>query len=502
MNITIDRTSRIPIYLQIVRQLRALILAGTLPAGTKLPPERRLARAIGVNRSTVLNAYSELKADALVESHVGRGTMVLPLASSPEVEDAGRNPEWRQFFRSETGYSRDPLIRDLLEMIERPDVVSLALGLPAPELVPLAAIQELLDRLLGEMGASLLLHCPTEGISPLRDVLSQWLCRRGIRCSPAEVLILSGSQQGLDLAARVFLSAGDEVVVEEPTYLGALQVFRSAGVRLVGIPMDDQGMRTDLLARILERRRPKLIYTLPTFQNPSGTVMGPERRAHLLRLAEEYNVPILEDDPYSELSYDAPPPDSLTAMDTGRRVMYLSTFSKILFPGLRVGWLVAPRAVIRQFALVKQSIDLHTNTPGQWLMERFLSRELVTPHLARVREAYRRRRDVMEETLLESPPPGFTWRKPAGGFYFWCRCPEAVERTPLFSHAVEQKVTFLPGWACFNDEPEATFIRLNFSYPQPEEIRTGIRRLMRVIAEVADQNWPVHRREAGTLPIV
>jgi len=502
MNITIDRDSRLPIYLQIVRQMREMILSGVLPAGTKLPPERRLAQSLGVNRSTVLNAYSELKADALVESHVGRGTIVMPIPSPQDDEDAIRHPEWRQYFRAETGYSRDPLIRDLLEMIERNDVISLALGLPAPELIPLDLYRELTVQLLTDIGPSLLLHCPTEGIAPLREALGEWLGPRGIRCTAAEVLILSGSQQGLDLAARVFLSPGDEVVVEEPTYLGALQVFRSAGVRIIGIPMDEQGMRTDVLAKVLERRRPKLIYTLPTFQNPSGTLMSVERRVHLLQLAEEHNVPVLEDDPYSELSYGPPPPPTLKALDTHQRVIYLSTFSKILFPGLRVGWLVAPRPVIRQFALVKQTIDLHTNTPAQWLMERFLRRGLVERHLQRLRQEYRQRRDTMEDTLLENPPPGFTWRKPAGGFYFWCRCPEAVERTPLLSHAVEHKVTFLPGWSCFNDEPAATYIRLNFSYPRPEQIRSGVRRLMRVIAEVADQNWPAHRRESGTLPIV
>ncbi len=235
------------------------------------------------------------------------------------------------------------------------------------------------------------------------------------------MLILSGSQQGLDLAARALVNPGDTVVVEEPSYFGALQVFRSARARLVGVPIDEAGLRTDILARVLEHVRPTLIYTLPTFQNPSGAVMSLARRRELLTLAARHGVPVLEDDPYSELRYEGTMVPSLKALDGDGLVLHLGTFSKVLFPGLRLGWLVAPRPVVRRLALLKQAMDLHSNTPGQYVLERFIRRSLMNEHLHRLRRAYTQRRNAMEEALRRHTDAGVTWRKPSGGFYFWCR---------------------------------------------------------------------------------
>jgi DNA-binding transcriptional MocR family regulator len=504
VDIAVDRTSQVPIYRQIERRIEEMILAGSLPAGFRLPPERRLAEALGVNRSTVLTAYRELKGAGLVDACVGRGTTVLPRQPQPAPASLSAGPglPWTHLFREGAERSPDPLLRDLLSLSERPDVISLSIGLPAPELLPLDRLKHLLDELLREVGPALLLHCPTEGHTPLRETLSQWLATHGISCRTPELLVLSGSQQGLDLVARTLLDGGDLVVLEEPTYIGALQVFRSAGARTIGIPVDPDGMRTDLLEAVLERRRPKLIYTLPTFQNPSGTTMSLERRHHLLELAYRYQVPIIEDDPYSELRYDGEPLPSLKALDERGHVLYLSTFSKVLFPGMRIGFLVAPRTVIRQLVLAKQAIDLHSNSLGQYLLERFISEGFYEPYLSELRAAYRDRRDSMAAALTAGSCEGLLWSSPAGGFYFWCRLPDGVEQTQLLNRASESRVAYLPGWSCFSGEVSDPYARLNFSYPAADRIGEGVARFLDAVRQASRLGAAALETETATPPVV
>jgi len=501
VEIHIDRGSAVPIYLQICQGLREMIVTGKLPEGFRLPPERRLAQALGVNRSTVLAAYRELKADALVDAHVGRGTSVLarPL---PSHGDPGVVPlAWRQLFSEVGGALEDPLLRDLLELSERHDVISLSVGLPARELLPLETLRAVNEELLSEVGPAMLLHSPSEGITPFRATLVDLATTRGITCSLPEVIVVSGSQQGLDLVARVLVQPGDAVVVEEPSFFGALQVFRAARARLLGVPVDGDGLRTDALESLLARYRPKLIYTLPTFQNPSGVVMSLERRRQLLELAHHYQIPILEDDPYSELRYEGTPPPSLKALDAHGYVIYLSSFSKVLFPGLRLGWVVAPRPVARQLVLAKQAVDLHSSTLGQWWLDRFVRAGHLARHVVQVRQAYAARRDVMDEALRSFASTSLTWQRPTGGFYFWCRLAEGMSHTRLLARAAERRVSFLPGAACFFAEGGEDHIRLNFTFPGPEEIREGVCRLGEALRTVASS---VHQRgsHGGTPPIV
>ncbi len=502
VDIRIDKESAVPIYVQISTGIRELILSGTLPEGFRLPPERRLAEALRVNRSTILAAYRELKADALVDSHVGRGTMVLP-RSQPSVAAASVQPlPWRQLVREGVTEVQDPLLRDLLELAERRDVINFSLGLPAAELLPVDVLRKIMDALFDEVGPSMLLHSPTEGTTGFRQAIGQLMIARGIQCSPAEVLVTSGSQQGLDLAARVFVAPGDAVVVEEPTFFGALQILRRAQARLLAVPVDADGMRTDVLESLLARQRPKLIYTLPTFQNPSGAVMTLERRRHLLELAYRYQVPVLEDDPYYELRYegDAIPP--LKALDDHGYVIYLSSFSKVLFPGLRIGWLAASRPATRQLALVKQAVDLHSSTAGQFLLERFIRDGHYARHVQRVRREYARRRDLMHDALTEEAPAGVSWTKPAGGFYVWCRLPDAIRQSQLLAKASERRVAYLPGNACFADEPGANHLRLNFTFAPPDRIPEGIARLADALRAAARRAGAGGRGEGATPPIV
>jgi len=500
--IQIDPHGAVPIYLQIVQQVREKIVSGELPEGTLLPPERTLARYLGVNRSTVVHAYRELKRNALVEARVGHGTTVLaPAVAAFEPNGDGPLP-WRLLFRQSVRQGSDPLVRDLLEMAGRQDVIPLSVGLPSPELLPLEAMERVGEAVRGRLGPMSLLQCPTEGVPEFREELARWMGQQGIAASADEVLVLSGSQQGLDLAARVFIDPQDIVVMDEPTYFGALEAFRGARARIIAVPSDEEGMVTEVLASVLQRHRPKLIYTLPTYKNPAGNVMSLARRRHLLELAARYQVPILEDDPYSPLRYDGDSIPSLKAMDRDGVVIYLSTFSKILFPGLRLGWLVAPPSVVRQFALVKQGVDLHSDTPGQWLMTEFLREGLLTRHLAEVRRHYARRRDLMHRALQGTAPEGVHWQRPQGGFYVWCRLPPQVERSRLVAAAAEAGVSFLPGWSCYVEDPDDSFIRLNFSFPPEDRIETGVARLMEAVARSSAGFRSMAGRGTGTRPIV
>jgi len=482
-----------------VREIQGLIRSGSLPEGFRLPPERRLANALGVNRSTIFNAYRELKALGLVDAHVGRGTAVLK-APSP-IPDAIGVP-WRQLFRESVARSHDPIIADLLALTERQDVISFSIGLPAPELLPLDTFGEYTEELIREVGAPLLLHCPTEGHTPLRETLAQWVAARGIRARAPEVLVVSGSQQGLDLVARVFIDPGDVVIVEEPTYIGALQSFRVAGAKIIGIPVDENGMRTDILASVFERERPKLIYTLPTYQNPSGAVMSIERRRHLLELASRWHVPILEDDPYSELRYEGEPLPSLKALDDNDLVLYQSTFSKALFPGLRIGYLVVPPVVLRQLALAKQGADLHANSFSQYLLERFVREGHFAAHIENSKTVYRRRRDRMVAALRRDPSIGLDFDVPKGGFYIWCRLPEGVEQSALLANAAVRGVVFLPGRACYPTEPTENCLRLNFSHASEEDIDVGIERFLEAVREAMVWGRVKRPNGAATSPVV
>jgi DNA-binding transcriptional MocR family regulator len=502
MEIRVDRESPVPLYLQISGSIKEFILSGKLADGHKLPPERRLARALGVNRSTILSAYRQLKAEGIIGAHVGRGTEVLPATLDGVPSELIQPLPWRQLAHEAAAREPDPLLRDILALTERRDVICLSVGLPAPELLPVKALNRIQERLLAERGAEVLLHSPTEGVTAFREAVCQHMTTRGIQSSVPEILITSGSQQGLDLTTRVFLSPGDAVVVEQPSYFGALEVFRGARVRLLGVPADAEGMRTDVLESLLTRHRPKMIYTLPTFQNPSGCVLSLERRRHLLDLAYRYQIPVLEDDPYSDLRYDGEAVPSLKAMDRHGHVIYLSSFSKILFPGLRLGFIAAPRQVVRQLALAKQAIDLHSNTFGQWVIERFISEGAITKHLAAVRREYARKRDAMLSALAESAPRDFTWNQPEGGFYVWCRYSEAISPARLLQKASRERVSFLPGSASFSAEPVGNHLRLNFSFAPPEQIREGVMRLMRAIRASEVKGPDPNDAIQGTPPIV
>jgi DNA-binding transcriptional MocR family regulator len=505
MIVQLNRAGDVPLYLQIKHQIRDLILAGDLPLGTRLPAERKLAESLGVNRTTVSTAYQELAADGLVEGQVGRGTVV---CARPDMGGYGAEAypsqplPWGEFFVASQG-GQDSLVREVIALCARQDVISLAGGVPDPELYPVERFAQATDRVLRQHGRNLLQYCPTEGHLPFRETLAELAAERGITASADNVMVLSGSQQGLDLVARILLDPGDQVILEVPSYLGAISLFRAAGARLLGVPVDEEGMRTDILERLLARYRPQLIYTLPTFQNPSGQVMSAERRQALLALAQHYQVPVLEDDPYGEAYFGEPPPPPLKSLDRHGHVIYLSTFSKILFPGIRIGWLVAPRPVVDRLALVKQHADLHSNTLAQWALAEFIRQGWLHEHLATLRQVYARKCRAMLAALRDHASQGLRWNEPAGGFNLWCHLEDGLRGKDLLVEAGRRQVAFVVGEAFHADGGGQGAFRLNYSYQSEANIREGVQRLGEALKALRRERGERQLEQAATAhPIV
>ena len=501
MQLHLDRSLKIPLYLQIRNQIRQLILSNELPPGFRLPPERKLAASLGVNRTTIVNAYHELEADDLIRPHVGKGTIV---NSPPPYEHSSvdrlviddnaellRSPvqpmAWQNFYTSQSERMYNPVLASILDEIGEEDQISFALGSPAGEYYPLEQFRKISQKVMQPGNWQAFEYGPTIGHYPLRKYLADWLGHRGIRTQAQNVMILSGSQQGLDLLTKVFLEPGDYVVMEEPSFMGAIGVFKAAGARILTVPMDQEGLRTDLLEQLLSRHRPKFIYTLPTFQNPTGTKMSLSRRHELLKLAYQYHIPIVEDDPYSELYYENQPSPSLKSLDKHGHVIYLGTFSKILFPGLRLGWCVAPPPVLEQLSLAKQHVDLHTSTTAQWVMTEFCNQGLLDEHLPIVRNQYMRQRNAMVNALTEFAPQDLSWTVPEGGYYLWCELPPGMKAATLLTKAAEKKVTFVPGNAFYVNSGGKDRIRLCFSRHSETTILEGISRLCEAILEMLNQ---------------
>ena len=334
MNIHIDKSKKIPLYRQIAEQIQAQIVSGEIPEGFRFPSERQLADALGVNRTTILNAYKELKADGLMDSHVGRGTTAVRPGSSrpdsgrPDRRPYPKEPMWEYLFSDYLKHHDNFDVNKYLEIANQKDVISFAAGIASVDTIPAQAFEGIEDQLI--TGRERLLVSPVTGFYSLRKVICSYMQKRTCFCQPSEIMVLSGSQQGIDLITRAFINPGDVVIIEEPSFFPAIQAFRLAGAKIMAVPMDGDGMNVEILEQLLARYQPKLIYTMPVFHNPCGVSMSMDRRIRLLELAGRYGIPILEDDPYSELYYEAQPMSPLKSMDQDGHVIYLSTCSKTI----------------------------------------------------------------------------------------------------------------------------------------------------------------------------
>jgi len=383
-------------------------------------------------------------------------------------------------FARRMGMVRPSTIREILKVTEQAEIISFAGGLPAPELFPVADVRAAAERVLGESGASALQYSPSEGFAPLRELFAVESRRRGIDCTADDILITTGSQQPLDLAGKIFLDAGDCVLTENPTYMAALQAFQSYEVRFAAVPTDEGGLIPEALPELIERERPKFLYTIPNFQNPTGVTLRAERRAKLYEIASRYGLIVLEDDPYGALRYAGQSIQPVKALDRDGLVVYQSTVSKTIAPGLRIGWVVASEAIRRKLTIAKQAADLHTSSLDQRIVHRYLSDFDSDAHVERIRRSYGERFAIMNARLRETMPADFTWTHPEGGMFLWVKCPEGVDTHALMLQAMAQKVLFVPGRDFFPDASGQRFMRLNFSNASAEQIRVGVGRLAEV----------------------
>ena len=395
---------------------------------------------------------------------------------------------WSQRYALRSRRMQSSVVRELLKLTQKPDVISFAGGLPAPEVFPLEQFRKAADRVLTQSGPESLQYSTTEGCPRLREMIARHTSRYGIIVQPDNILITSGSQQALDLLGKVFVNSGDRIAVERPTYLGALQAWNAYQAQFLGIAMDEDGMRIDELESVL-RSGPKFLYALPNFQNPSGVTMALDRRETLVQMADHYGVPIIEDDPYGQLRYEGEHLPSLSVLDARARdgkpfsgnVIYLSTFSKTLAPGLRLGWVVAPVEVIQKLVLAKQGTDLHTGTFVQMVAYELAHGGFLDRHVQHIRSVYGARRDAILSALKRHMPEGVCWTRPQGGLFIWAILPENLNAVDLLPDAVEERVAFVPGTSFYDDGSGQNTMRLNFSNASPEKIEEGIARLGSVI---------------------
>jgi DNA-binding transcriptional MocR family regulator len=386
-------------------------------------------------------------------------------------------------------------IRELLKITERPEVISMAGGLPAPELFPVEELSALVQDVLAQDGARALQYAATEGNAGLRSRIAALMrTRQGIEVSADAILVTNGSQQGLDLTGKVFLDPGDVVLCESPTYVGAISALRVFQPRFVEVDTDDGGMLPgDLERKLSGEARVKFIYVVPDFQNPSGRCWSLERRRRLLELAARFGVIVIEDAPYAELRYSGDPTPSLKSLDSTGLVVYLGTFSKTFCPGLRIGWLTARREVYEKYVLVKQGADLHTSELSQRLIARFYDRHDFGERVERLRAVYRRRRDAMLAAIDREMPPGVRATRPDGGLFLWVELPPDVNAREVLARSLARHVAFVPGGSFFPNGGHENTMRLNFSNQTEEKIAEGVRRLASALREVMAEEGAIAR---------
>lgn len=482
MRIPIDRNSPIPLYEQIEQNLRQGILSGSLAPETRLPASRQLARDLGVNRITVENAYAALEADGLVYSRVGSGTYVLPPPPLPQIPQKSAEavwPLWQQTLPKRSLGAR-AVVEQMRLTAGRADHISFAGGISDSHLFPAEDFRKVLQAVMRRDGIDALDYGDRRGYAPLRETITHILASQGLQTSPENILITAGSQQALALVSQLLLEPGDTILVESPTYSGALDLFRALNFRIISVPVDSQGMQVDLLEKQLQQHHPKLVYTIPNFHNPTGTCLSGARRHELIILADRYNVPILEDDFVGDLRYEGRAQPALKALDPGGRVVYVSTFSKMLMPGLRVGFLVADGPVYDGLVKFKRVNDLATSSLIQRALRDYVTVGRYQAHLRRSSQIFRKRRDAMLAALQRFLPGRFQVETPQGGLFLWLKLPGNLSADELLPLAIREGVDFMPGSGFFLEPAEGgNWLRLNFVVQGEWKIEEGMRRLGR-----------------------
>jgi GntR family transcriptional regulator / MocR family aminotransferase len=490
MRLSLNRDSRTPLFQQIAAHLRRGMRAGRLPPGTRLPPTRRLATELGVNRLTVANAYAELEAEGLIAGEMGNGTFVQgPINEAvAEVESITSLPDrrkgeqrWPRWQRQLTHTEQRPVFVPNPPK-QRRGMIDLASGFGDSRTFPVDEFRKTLQMVMRRDGIDSVAYGDHDGYPPLRERISHVLASQGLTVSAENVLITTGSQQSMALVAQLLLRPGDSVLVENPTYAIAIDLFRSLQLKVIGMPTDSGGIQTELLAPLLEKHRPKLIYTIPNFQNPTGSCLDSRRRRELIALVTRYNIPLLEDDFVGDLRYDGRAQPALKSLDPGGQVIYISSFSKMLMPGLRVGLLAAEGPVYQRLVEIKRVNDLVTSNLMQRAVEAFVTVGRYDSHLRRTRRLYRRRRDAMAEAIERYLPSDVSYDLPAGGLFFWLRVPGKRKTATLAAKSIEAGVGVAAGRDFFIEGSDGDrYLRLNFACSTPQEILRSVKRLGNLI---------------------
>jgi len=491
MQIKLNRGGPQPLYTQLAQDIQRRIRSGALPPGARLPTVRELAMQLGVTRLTVHSAYSELQAGGWVEATVGRGTFVAAHAESAAVlPESGRD------------LSPPSVLNDMLRMARLPGMRSLAMADAAPDLYPTRDFGRALEEALASGGAAVLSYTSSQGDPLLRTTLADLLRERGISAGPDEIVITSGVTQGMSLLARTLARTGETVIVEQPSYLGLLNILNVQGIRAIGAPIDDQGLVVQALEPLIQEHRPRFIYSVPVFQNPSGVCLSPARRAALLDLVERYRIPLLEDDIYSQLVYEGTAPPALKADDPNGLVLHLGGFSKSLLPGARVGYVVAAPHMISRIVAAKQADDLCSPPLLQRALALFIQHGWLASHLRRVIPRYRERRDALMTAMARHFPSGSRWTTPHGGLCSWVSLPPHISVADLYLAATERGVAFAPGDVFFAERPAKPYIRLAFSSLPPELISEATQILGQIIGSHLTRRNSVAPPLADCMPLV
>jgi DNA-binding transcriptional MocR family regulator len=474
MQIDLDRSSREPLYRQLAGSLLQRIRSGALPARTRLPTVRQLAQQLGVTRLTVHSAYAELQSGGWIEATVGRGTFV-----AARIEQLITPPE------AQLGREVSPagLLADMLHMTQLPGLLALARADPAHEFFPLRNWQRASELALTAGGPMLMSYTTPHGDLALRSAISEVVRERGVSAGPDEILISAGVTQGMALATALLARPGDSVLVEQPTYLGLLNILAARGLRAVGLPTDGEGLIVAAVEQALLAERPAFLYTIPTFQNPGGVCMSPARRAALLDLAERHELMIVEDDIYGRLTYEGPAAPALKADDRGGRVIYLSSFAKSLMPGLRIGYIVAAPALIRKLVLLRQASDLCSPPLTQRALAVFIEQGWWHAHIKRMLPRYRERRDALLRAMERFFPVNVSWTRPGGGFTCWVTLPAGISVTELYLSAIRRGVAFVPGEVFCAGPSRQPHLRLCFSAESPERLTDAVATLGSLLRE-------------------
>jgi 2-aminoadipate transaminase len=505
--------SHVPLYVQLRDQLRALVHAGDLRPGDRIPASRELATMLGVHRTTVANAYAELESEGLIQGHVGRGTFIRGNGNglkitppAPAVLNGHNGIRWELLFADERG---DETLSRLTAAAPE-DALSFVMARPAAEFFPVDELVNCVNAVLRREAGDVLTLGPSDGYAPLKEALLELLRRDSIPAKDENLLITGGCQQSLDLISKAFVRPGDSVILENPTYPGAVTIFNSARARCLAVPVRTHaepgsalGVDVEALEATLAANRVKLIVLTPDFQNPTGTSMPLASRRKVLELAARHQVPIVEDHIYARLHAHDERIPSLKQLDRSNLVIHIDSFAKVAFPGLRVGWIVAPAAAIERLRVVKQATDLHTDQLAQSLFAEFLRRGLFAKHVAKMRKIYSSRLFALDEALRKYMPADTRWTRPEGGMCFWLELPPGFDASELLIHVKERGVLFAPGRYFYVQGPLPNTLRLGFAGLNEKQIARGVQTLAEQLKiEMRKRERGVRRAERSRVALV